>query len=135
MLTIRGVELNFNITSPADLTRFNEAQKVAAERDAAVKSPVDPSDPNFIASYIEWLNALLSIYGNFLDDAFGDGVAERLMTNNPSLDELFELNDEVAEVLGDFYAADGEYMQALTARFSGTKYKPNRAARRHPDKQ
>ncbi|MDL2318068.1 hypothetical protein LJC74_03105 [Eubacteriales bacterium OttesenSCG-928-A19] len=121
MITIKGVEIDFNITSPADILRLHEAQEKAAQREAQAKAPTDTNAPDYLIKYAGWLNELLNAFGNFIDDAFGDGVAEQLLTNNPSLDKIFDVNDELEKALGD-------HAKQITARFN--KYKPNRATRR-----
>lgn len=121
MITIKGIEIDFNITSPADILRLHEAQATAAQREEQAKAPTNTSDPDYLPKYAGWLNELLNAFGNFIDDAFGDGIAERLLTNNPSLDMIFDVNDELERALG-------EHAKQITQRFN--KYKPNRATRR-----
>lgn len=122
MLTIRDLELDFDLTSPGDMLRLDKAQKAAVAKEADLpEAPADKDDPEYLIKYAEWLNGLLNIFGNFIDDAFGDGVAEHLLTNNPSLTKMFDINDELE-------AALGSHVQVVTNKFA--KYKPNRASRR-----
>lgn len=121
MIHIKGIEIDFNITSPSDILRLHEAQEKAAQREAQATAPSDTNDPDYLLKYAGWLNELLNTFGNFIDDAFGDGVAEKLLTNNPSLDMLFDVNDELEKALG-------VHVKTITSRFD--KYKPNRATRR-----
>ena len=123
MITIKGMNIDFNLTSPSDMRRLYEARERADKRKAEVetKAPTDAAAPDYLTQYVDWLNALLNIYGNFIDDAFGEGMAEKLLTNNPSLDRVLDVNDELE-------AALGVHVQAITARFG--RYKPNRAAMR-----
>ena len=68
------------------------------------------------------LNSELYLFGNFLDEVFGDGVAEQLLGNNPSITKIIEVND-----------APGVAIQAQGNEFGEKlkKYTPNRAT---PDK-
>jgi len=100
---------------------LHTAQQNAGERESEAKAPTDTEDPEYILKYADWLNELLNVFGNFIDEAFGDGVAEKLLTNNPDFAMVFDVNDELEEALGI-------HVKAFTTRFD--KYKPNRAARR-----
>lgn len=121
MIVIQGIEVEFNITSPTDILRLNEAQEKASRREAEIQAPQDVDSPTYLREYAGWLNSLLNVFGNFIDDAFGEGLAQRLLTNNPSLDMVFDVNDELEKVLGD-------HSRQITDRFN--KYRPNRASRR-----
>lgn len=122
MITINGIDIDFDITSPRDLLRLDAAEKAVTEKASALPGPPqDKSAPDYLVQYARWLDSLLNLFGNFIDGAFGDGVAEKLLTGNPSLTRVMEVNEQLSKVL------DG-HVEAVTSKFS--KYKPNRATRR-----
>ena len=82
---------------------------------------VVPDDPGFLDAYVEMLNAQLRLFGNFIDEVFGDGVAEQLLGNNPSLNKVAEINDALSNAMEAQGTEFGVKLQ---------KYKPNRATRR-----
>ena len=67
------------------------------------------------------LNGQLRLFGNFIDEVFGDGIAQQLLGNNPSLNKVTEIND----ALGNAMEAQGKDFGVKLQ-----KYKPNRATRR-----
>ena len=122
MLTIKNLELDFDITSPADVLRYKQAGERMEEESSKISlSSIKPDDPKFLEKYIEMLNCELRIFGNFIDDVFGAGVAEQLLGNNPSLNKVAEINDAIGEAME---------MQGNEFGVRFQKYKPNRAARR-----
>jgi len=122
MLTVKGIELDFDITSPGDLVRYKEAgERMEAEAENIAVPQVKADDPAFLDSYIDMLNSELRLFGNFIDDVFGDGIAEQLLGNNPSLNKVTEINDALGEAMEKQGNEFGVKLQ---------KYKPNRASRR-----
>jgi hypothetical protein len=122
MIEVNGIQLDFDITSPVDVQRYKEALEQMDEDGKQISLPTLKSDdPKFLDAYTDMLNAELQLYGNFLDDLFGDGVAEQLLGNKPSLRKIAEIDDAV----GSAIAAQGDAFG-----LSLQKYKPNRAARR-----
>lgn len=122
MITLNGIEIDFDITSPSDLLRLDAAEKAVEEKGADLpEPPKDKTASNYLVQYAGWLNLQLNLFGNFLDDAFGDGVAEKLMTTNPSLSKVLVINEQLATELGG-------HAKAIADKFS--KYAPNRATRR-----
>jgi hypothetical protein len=122
MITVNNIQLDFDITAPGDVLRYKQAGEKMEAAGTAIKLPsVAPDDPTFLDAYVDMLNAELRLFGNFLDDVFGDGVAEQLLGNNPSLNKIAEIND----ALGDAMEAQGKEFGVKLQ-----KYKPNRATRR-----
>lgn len=122
MITVNGIELDFDITSPSDVLRYKQAGERMEDQAEDVTLPTeDPDDPAFLDSYVDMLNAELRLFGNFIDEVFGDGIAERLLGNNPSLNKVAEIN----EALGAAMEAQGKEFGVRIQ-----KYKPNRATRR-----
>ena len=80
-----------------------------------------PNDPAFLDAYVEMLNGQLRLFGNFIDEVFGDGVAEQLLGNNPSLNKVAEISDALGAAMEEQGKEFGVKLQ---------KYKPNRATRR-----
>ncbi len=122
MLTVNNIKLDFDITSPADVMRYKQAgERMEAEGNTISYPTVSTDDPAFIDEYIAMLNGLLRIYGNFLDDAFGDGTADQLLGQNPSLTQVNAVNDALANAMEEQGKEFGVKLQ---------KYQPNRATRR-----
>lgn len=122
MITVKGIQLDFDITSPMDMMRYKDAgDRMMADSENTKLPEVGPDDPNFFDAYIDMLNAELRLFGNFIDDVFGDGVAEQLLGNNPSLTKV----EEIYDALGDAMEEQGNNFGVKLQR-----YKPNRATRR-----
>lgn len=124
MLKIRNIEIDFDITSPKDMARYNEAVKKASAAQEAHESLPGPDEPDFMEKYVGFLNAELKIFGDFIDDIFGDGVANKLLGSNPSLNLVYEINDEIG-------AALEEQGKAVSLRIKKLqKYQPDTAKRK-----
>lgn len=104
MLNVNGVDLNFDITSPADVVRYKQAGERMEAAGAEVSYPsMATDDPGFLDAYVDMLNKLLRLYGNFLDEAFGEGTADALLGANPSLTKV----QNVVDAIGAALAAQG----------------------------
>ena len=80
MIEINNIQLDFDITSPSDVLRYKQAGEHMEAEGANIALPtLAPDDPRFLDAYVEMLNAQVKIFGNFIDEVFGDGVAERLL--------------------------------------------------------
>ncbi|MCL2718106.1 MAG: hypothetical protein FWE14_04925 [Lachnospiraceae bacterium] len=122
MITVKNIELDFDITSPADVLRYKQAgEKMEKDGEAISLPEVSPDDPAFLDAYVEMLNCELRLFGNFVDEVFGDGIAERLLGNNPSLNKVAEVNEALGAAMETQSKDFGIRLQ---------KYQPNRAARR-----
>lgn len=122
MITVNNVQLDFDITSPTDVVRYKQAgERMEAEGGGITLPSLAPDDPGFLDAYVDMLNTELRLFGNFIDEVFGDGVAEQLLGNNPSLSKVTEIND----ALGAAMEAQGQEFGVKIQ-----KYKPNRATRR-----
>jgi len=89
---------------------------------ASISLPaLDEDDPRFLDVYVEMLNSELRLFGNFIDNVFGDGVAEKLLGDNPSLTKVGEINDALEAA---FEKQGNDFGVKLQ------KYQPNRATRR-----
>lgn len=122
MLKINELELDFDITSPMDVMRYKQAGEHMEAAAAGLSYPeVSAEDPGFLDVYVEMLNGQLRLFGNFLDEVFGEGVAQKLLGGNPSLNRVTEVNEALSQAL----AAQG---QEFGVRLQ--KYQPNRATRR-----
>lgn len=122
MITVNNVQLDFDITSPMDVLRYKKAgEQMEADGKELSMPTLSPDDPKFLDAYVDMLNAELRLFGNFIDEVFGDGIADQLLGNNPSLNKVAEINDAL-----------GEAMEAQGKEFGVKlqKYKPNRATRR-----
>ncbi len=122
MIEINNVQLNFEITSPTDIQRYKQAGERMEAEAADIKLPaLEPDAPGFLDAYVDMLNAELRLFGNFIDEVFGDGVANQLLGSNPSLSKVTEINDALTAALEAQGKDFGVRLQ---------KFKPNRAARR-----
>ena len=122
MLIVNGIEIDFDITSPTDVMRYKAAgEKMETEAASIERREIDEDDPEFFDAYCEMLNSELKLYGNYLDEVFGDGAAEKLLSNNPSLTKITEVSDAIAEAMEKQGKDFGVKLQ---------KYQPNRATRR-----
>lgn len=122
MLNLNGISVEFDITSPFDVQRYKRAGENMEAAAQQLSSPaLDPDDPKFLDAYIDMLNGELRIFGNFIDEVFGDGIAAQLLGTNPSLNKVAEINDALEVALETQGRDFGVKLQ---------KYKPNRAARR-----
>ncbi|MEE0681384.1 MAG: DUF6673 family protein [Christensenellales bacterium] len=122
MIEVNNIQLDFDITSPSDVLRYKQAgERMEAEGANIALPTVVPDDPGFLDAYVEMLNAQLRLFGNFIDEVYGDGVAEQLLGNNPSLNKVAEINDALSNAMEAQGTEFGVKLQ---------KYKPNRATRR-----
>ena len=122
MIEINNVQLDFDITSPTDVLRYKQAgERMEAEGANIALPAVAPDDPSFLDVYVDMLNAQLRLFGNFIDEVFGDGIAQQLLGSNPSLNKVTEINDALALAMEAQGKDFGVKLQ---------KYKPNRATRR-----
>lgn len=120
-MKIMSVEVDFDITSPSDVVRYKQAgEKMEAEGLQIAGPAMSPEDPGFLDAYVEMLNAELRLFGNFIDEVFGDGVANQLLGSNPSLNKVTEINDALSEAMET---------QGRDFGIKLKKYKPNRNAR------
>lgn len=122
MIEVNNIQLDFDITSPSDVVRYKLAgERMEAEGANIALPTLAPDDPGFLDAYVDMLNAQLRLFGNFIDEVFGDGIAEQLLGNNPSLNKVNEINDALGAAMEAQGKEFGVKMQ---------KYKPNRATRR-----
>nr|DAG16925.1 MAG TPA: tail assembly chaperone [Caudoviricetes sp.] len=122
MIEVNNIQLDFDITSPSDVLRYKQAgERMEAEGANIALPTVAPDAPGFLDAYVDMLNAQLRLFGNFIDEVFGDGVAEQLLGNNPSLNKVAEINDALSLAMEAQGKEFGVKLQ---------KYKPNRATRR-----
>lgn len=122
MIEVNNIQLDFDITSPSDVLRYKQAgERMEAEGANIALPTLAPDDPGFLDAYVEMLNAQLRLFGNFIDEVFGGGVAEQLLGHNPSLNKVAEINDAMSAAMEAQGTEFGVKLQ---------KYKPNRATRR-----
>lgn len=124
MLTVLGKEIDFDVTSPADMQRYLDAE--AAMQQAAAALPPDP-DPAAMATveglqaYQARLAAQCKLLTDFIDAAFGDGTCNALLGPKTSLSTLLDVMDALRDAIR---SQGAQYAQRVAA------YKPNRATRR-----
>lgn len=121
-MKIRGIELEFDITSPQDILRYKKAGEKMEKEGANVSWPeLAATDPNYLEQYVESLNIQLKLYGDFMDEVFGEGIANQLLGSNPSLTKVTEIMDEMTNE----FTKQGENFGV-----SLKKYSPNRRTKR-----
>lgn len=124
MLTVLGKEIDFDVTSPADMQRYLSAETAMHEVAAALPPAPDPATMatmEGLQAYQEHLAAQCKLLTDFIDAAFGDGTCNALLGPKTSLSTLLDVMD----ALRDAITSQGtKYAQRLAA------YKPNRATRR-----
>lgn len=118
-MNINGIDLNFDFTSPTDMMRYRTAATRLAKRAAEIPDlPTSTDDPQYMEKYIDMLNGTLKVYGDFVDEVFGDGTANKLLGDNPSMAKVLEIRAAIDEALEQ----EGRKLGAQMA-----KYIPNRA--------
>ena len=124
MLTVLGKEIDFDVTSPADMQRYLAAETAMHEAAATLPPAPDPATMatmEGLHAYQEHLAAQCKLLTDFIDAAFGDGTCNALLGPKTSLSTLLDVMD----ALRDAITSQGtKYAQRLAA------YKPNRATRR-----
>lgn len=91
MIVISNVQLDFDITSPSDVLRYKRAGENMEAGGAKITTPtVSPNDPGFLDAYVDMLNGQLRLFGNFIDEVFGDGVAQQLLGRTPASTRLLK---------------------------------------------
>ena len=116
-MTISGIPVCFDFTSPKDILRYKQATEKKNARAAEIPNPTVPiTDPKYIDEYVDMLNQMLIIFGDFLNEAFGDGVAEQLLGDNPSMTKILEVQAAVEKA----FEKQGEELGQAMA-----KYAPN----------
>lgn len=127
MININGIELEFDITSPADIMRYKTAgEKMEAEGAKIVMADIPTNDPKFLDEYIDMLNKQLHVFAAFIDEIFGEGIAQKLLGANPSLNKITEINEALSKAMQKQGTDFGVRLE---------KYKPNSASRRGGAKQ
>lgn len=126
MICVNGHDIDFDITSPADLRRYlaacdalDEAGRSAPEAPAAdALGTIDG-----LRAYEAYLAGQCRLLTDFIDAAFGDGTCNALLGEKTSLDTLLD----ICGALRDAVTAQGETAAAKLAA-----YLPNRAVRPAP---
>jgi len=119
-LNINGVELDFDFTNPEDLTRYQTAMTKMQEAEYLTEG-IDPDAPETFEAYVNTLKGMIQQFAAFLDEAFGNGTAAKLLGPRPSLAKVTELQDAIR-------TAGEAQNRAIEAHLA--KYTPNRATRR-----
>lgn len=124
MLLVLDHEIDFDITSPADLQRYlaaAEEMERAAESLPGMPSPDALQTREGLEQYAACVAGQCSLLTGFLDAAFGDGTCNALLGPKTSLNRLLEVCAALREAL----AAQGEQVGRRLA-----EYLPNRTVER-----
>lgn len=129
MITVKGCEIDFDITSPDDLQRYLTAcdamDQVAADL-PAMPAPEEMASPAGIRAYTAYITGQCKLLTDFIDAAFGDGTCNALLGPKTSLDTLLDVVDALREAI----SSQGQRTGARIA-----SYLPNRATRRADKKK
>ncbi len=96
MLTVYNTLLDFDITCPEDLMRYNSAIAHLNEHKKKTKNAGTTHDENSMNSYVEFLRQECDVVINFIDEVFGEGTCNKLLGEKSSLSSLIDLCDEIA---------------------------------------
>ncbi len=93
-------KLNFDITSPQDIQRYKTASEKMEKASKQVARPTVMFDhPDYLNQYLAMISIELKLYADFLDEAFGQGTAQSLLGENPSILKAAEVNARLAIAL------------------------------------
>ncbi len=133
MLTVYNTPLDFDITCPEDILRYNKAvakmseQKTIADKKEQGKNEADGD----IKEYAEYLRQECDVVINFIDDVFGEGTCNKLMGEKSSLSALIDLCDEITvAVKNSTKEAEKKLAKYEPNRNVSTDGKSNKAAKR-----
>lgn len=98
MIKVRDVELKFDPSNPTHIVRFNTESAQHQERVAALRSP-DTTKENWLDEYVAYLNGFLQSFATYLDNVFGDDVAQRLLGAEPGIEDCFAVDDEIGTAI------------------------------------
>lgn len=122
MITIQTHEIDFDITAPEDLQRYIEAgEKMTAAADSVTPLPQNVATPADMQKYMTFLHEECRLITDFIDEAFGDGICNKLLGKKTSLEKLLDVCDAIGTAVED---------QARRVGVKIQKYTPNRKARR-----
>ncbi len=115
MLTVNNVLLNFDITAPEDLLRYNSALvKMQNAKQTTFDTAQGESD---VLKYAEFLKVQCKVVTDFIDEVFGDGTCNELLCEKVSLSQLMDVCNEIS------LAIKGQ-TQSVQKKLA--KYEPNR---------
>lgn len=129
MIKVKGHEIDFDITSPADLQRYlaaSDAMEQAAADLPPMPKPDEMASPAGIRAYTAYITGQCKLLTDFIDAAFGDGTCNALLGPKTSLDALMDAVDALQEAISAQGQRAGERI---------TAYLPNRATRRAANKK
>lgn len=122
MLTVKGLELDFDITAPEDMDRYLRCgEEMSAKAAAAPPMPQIVSTSAHLAAYKDWLTAYCRICTEWIDAVFGAGTANKLLGSKTSLSKILDVCDAIREATTKQGEAVGLHLQ---------EFAPNRATRR-----
>ncbi len=117
MLVVHNIPLDFDITCPEDLFRYNNALLNLQKQKKPYKSSVSTSKNNNITEYAEFLKQECKTVTDFIDNVFGGGTCNKLLGDKASLTNLMDLCDEITLAIKD---------QTKNAQKRFSRYEPNR---------
>lgn len=118
MLKVGGTEIDFDITSPEDLRRYRAAGEKMRQAAAGLpKAPAKTLTEAGFDEYIAFVETQCRLVTDFVDDAFGEGVCDRLLGPKTSLEKLLDLCGSIGEAVERQSSQVGAKL---------TQYAPNR---------
>ncbi len=115
MLVLHNVPLDFDITSPKDLKRYNEAMKTLMHNASVLKELTNGE--NSVENYVITLEHECALLVEFIDNMLGEGTCRRFLKDKISINSLNDLCADIANAIN---------VQAEETKKKFAPYKPNK---------
>lgn len=123
-MKLKDIEVDFSFTDADCLERLEKAAKKVKEKaEAGEKEKLSLS---------ESIRKECKIINEFLDETFGEGIAEKVFKGKNDLQEHMELFEDVMNAKIEMTKATQNLYDTLEYK---AKYMPNRETRRHNSKK
>lgn len=123
-MKLKDIEVDFSFTDADCLERLEKAAKKVKEKaEAGEKEKLSLS---------ESIRKECKIINEFLDETFGEGIAEKVFKGKNDLQEHMELFEDVMNAKIEMTKATQNLYDNLEYK---AKYMPNRETRRHNNKK
>lgn len=123
-MKLKDIEVDFSFTDADCLERLEKASKKVQEEAKEYKKEE--------MSLSEAIRKECGIINNFIDEVFGEGIAEKVFKGKNDLQEHMELFEDVMNAKIEMTKATQNLYDNLEYK---AKYMPNRETRRHNSKK
>ena len=123
-MKLKDIEVDFSFTDADCLERLEKASKKITEESKKHKKEE--------MSLSEAIRKECEIINNFIDEVFGEGIAEKVFKGKNDLQEHMELFEDVMNAKIEMTKATQNLYDNLEYK---AKYMPNRETRRHNSKK